>query len=541
MRRFTALYDALDQTTRLSEKQAALEMYFRDAPPEDAAWALSFLCGRRPRRAVTHAQLRRWASEESAIPAWLVDESYEAVGDLSETLALLLPDRGEHHIGNGAAEPSLSRIITERLLPLSSSDEGTRRALLARTWRELPARQRFVFHKLISGSFRVGAARGLVVRALAAVASVDPAVMDHRLLGPWKPTAEDFRSLIAGHGAGASDEARPYPFFLASPLFEDPSTLGDIGAWRAEWKWDGIRAQIIRRGAETLIWSRGEELIGPAFPEVVDAARSLPAGTVIDGELLAWDAPGGRPLPFSALQLRLNRKAVAPMLFPDVPVRFIAYDLLEEHGDDARSHPLDDRIARLMATIAALDHPAMIAVLPPVDAASWSDLAAARESARQRGVEGLMLKRRASTYSAGRTRGDWWKWKVDPLLIDAVMTHAQHGSGIRAGLYTDYTFGLWHENELVTIAKAYSGLTNQEIAEVDAFVRKNTLSRHGPVRMVQPELVFELAFDAVQESTRHKSGLALRFPRMNRWRRDKPASQADSLETLKALYRASMR
>ena len=527
---FSSLYDALDQTTKTSEKLAALEAYFRDAPPEDAAWALHFLTGRRPRRAVSHTRLRAWASHAASLPMWLIDECYEAVGDLSETIALLLPDPARPQ-----AIP-LHRVVAEHLLPLSRLGEDEKRAAILRVWASLPARQRFLFHKLISGSFRVGAARKLVVRALANVAGIDPGVMDHRLLGNWQPTASDYRALLADADR-QDDPAHPYPFFLASQLDDPPEhLLGDIADWHAEWKWDGIRAQLIHRQNAALIWSRGEELVGGAFPELVELTRLLPLGTVLDGEILAWERA---PLPFAMLQRRLNRKDVAPVLFHDVPVTFMAYDLLELDALDLRAEPLHRRLARLEQLVAPIAPGAPITLSPRVDARSWTDLAVARRESRVRGVEGIMLKRRASAYGVGRTRGDWWKWKIDPYTIDAVLTAAQHGSGKRASIYTDYTFSLWSragaQGELVTIAKAYSGLTNDELIEADAFIRDNTTGRHGPVRAVRPQLVFELAFEGIQESTRHKSGLALRFPRIARWRRDKLPKDADSIDTLRAL------
>jgi DNA ligase 1 len=550
VRAFTALYDALDATTKTSEKEAALAAYFSSAPARDAAWALHFLTGRRPKRAVTHTQLRQWASEASGVPMWLIDACRDAAGDLSETIALLLPEPAQ------PSDVALHELVETRLLPLAKLDDDARRELLMRTWRELPTRQVFVFHKLISGSFRVGAARKLVVRALAQVAQIDVAVMDHRLLGAWKPTAEDFarltrRARSAGDAGSAdselSDPAQPYPFFLASQLDDPPETvLGEPSAWRAEWKWDGIRAQLIRRAGVALVWSRGEEQVGQSFPELEDLARALPEGTVLDGEVLAWDTPrggsvrDGTPMAFSTLQLRLNRKRVMPTLFPDVPIVFMAYDVLEHQGVDVRARPLDERrdlLERLAATLAAQP----LVLSRRVEAATWEELAAERARSRELGVEGLMLKRGSSAYGTGRTRGDWWKWKIEPFVIDAVMTHAQLGSGRRASLFTDYTFGLWDGAELVTVAKAYSGLTNEEIAEVDAFVRRSTVGKHGPVRAVKPELVFEIAFEGVQESTRHRAGLAVRFPRIARWRRDKRATDADTIGALRAIYRSTLR
>lgn len=533
MHRFTSLYLELDSTTRTSEKEAAIERYFRLAPAADAAWALSFLIGRRPRRAVTHTQLRAWASEECGLPRWLIDECYDAVGDLSETLALLLP-------GEGADSPQLRVVVEEMILPLPKLPEDQRRERLRTAWRTLRGRERLVFHKLISGSFRVGAARKLVVRAMASLAGVEPAVMDHRLMGEWAPSAERFEELIAT-GSMQDDPARPYPFFLASPIeLAEPGGdfFGERSQWFAEWKWDGIRAQIIRRAGVSLIWTRGEEQAGDSFPELMELARSLPDGTVLDGEVLAWEKAA--PMPFSALQQRLNRKREEIRLFPEVPVVFMAFDLLESEQRDMRSEPFERRRAALSLLVESAGL-SCLRLSPEIVAPSWSELAAQREGARARRVEGVMLKRLGSPYGSGRTRGDWWKWKVDPFTIDAVLTHAQRGSGRRAGLLTDYTFAVKDGGELVTIAKAYSGLTDEEIRLVDERLRKTTIGRQGPVRIVKPELVFELAFEGIQASMRHRSGIALRFPRIARWRIDKTPADADTLDTLRALLKQTER
>ncbi|MFG0275484.1 MAG: ATP-dependent DNA ligase [Phycisphaerales bacterium] len=529
MRRFTDLYFALDATTRTGDKVEALAAYFRDVPARDGAWALAFLAGKRGRRPVSGPAMRAWAAAEAGHPEWLVGECHEVVGDLSETIALLLPEPIDPR------DIPLHEVVERHIQPMAHMDDDEKRAHLVALWRALDAEQRFVFHKLISGAFRVGVQRRLLTRAIAEAAGLDQAVVAHRLAGTWKPTPERFRALMAGDDAH-DDPARPYPFFLASQLDDEvglfDARLGDIADWQAEWKWDGIRAQLIRRARQTIAWSRGEELLGDSFPELRAIGDALPDGTVLDGELLAWE--DDRPLPFALLQRRLNRRRVEPTLFPDVPVVFMAYDLLEDEGRDLREAPIESRRAALERIIeaAGAEH---LRISPVVEASTWEALAALREQSRKRGAEGLMLKRIGSTYAHGRTRGDWWKWKIDPFTIDAVMVAAQPGHGKRATLFTDYTFALWEGEELVTIAKAYSGLTDSEIDEVDAWIRRHTLARHGPVRAVEPELVFELAFEGVQESTRHKSGVALRFPRIARWRADKPAREADTVAHLRAL------
>ncbi|MEM6460167.1 MAG: ATP-dependent DNA ligase, partial [Planctomycetota bacterium] len=428
--------------------------------------------------------------------------------------------------------------------------EAEQKASILETWQAFDTSQRFLFHKLISGNFRFGAAKKLVVNALAAAAAartgeaVEPAVMQHRLGGrPIAPTAAAFDALLAG---GADDDARPYPFYLAHQLDAPPEdfaeVLGEPRRWAAEWKWDGIRAQLIRRGGQTLLWSRGDELITDAFPELRAAGDALPDGTVLDGEVLAYEAGG--PLPFSLLQRRLNRKRMEAMLFADVPVVFMAYDLLEADGEDLRERTTDERRGRLEAVLP--DGEPALRLSPRIDFASWEDLAEKRGESRERGVEGVMLKRADAVYAAGRVRGDWWKWKVDPYTVDCVMVYAQRGSGRRSSLFTDYTFAVWSGEgrgvgELVPVTKAYSGLTDEEFAKVDRFIQKHTVGKRGSFRQVEPELVFEIAFEGINPSDRHKSGVALRFPRMHRWRTDKPPEEADTLGSLLGLLRAAER
>lgn len=530
MRRFAQLYAELDATTRTGDKVAALVAYFREAEPADAAWAAAFLTGRRPRRALSGRMLMGWAAELAGIPEWLAGESYDAVGDLAEVVALLLPEPERPD------PPPLHRLVDERILALAALPEPERRVLVEDTWRILDAPSRLVWHKLITGEFRVGVARTLVVRALAEVAGTEPAVMAHRLMGSWEPTPEHWQRLLRGDAAG--DPARPYPFFLAHPLTAKPATLGAREAWQAEWKWDGIRCQLIRRAGTVVLWSRGEELVTTRFPEVAEAARALPDGVVLDGEVLAWDAAAGRPMPFARLQRRLGRVEVPDKLRREVPVALMAYDMLEHDGVDVRALPQSERRARLERLLA--EHPGALRLSPLVEG-TWAELAEQRLRARELAVEGLMLKRRDAAYGVGRTVGEWWKWKIDPYTVDAVLIYAQQGHGRRAGLYTDYTFGLWEGGRLVPVAKAYSGLTDAEIREVDRWVRAHTREKHGPVRVVEPQLVFELAFEALATSTRHKSGIAVRFPRMARWRTDKPPEQADRLDSLRALLAAHER
>jgi DNA ligase-1 len=526
VKRFAELYAALDSTTRTNEKIEALTAYFSSAPPADAAWAIHFLIGRRPKRLIESRKLWHWAIEEAAIPEWLFGECYEAVGDVAETIALLLPPPA------ASSDKRLSYWIEERLLPLREWDEAGQRDSLIWAWREMDDAQRFVWNKLITGEFRVGVSSNLVTRALAKVSGVDAAVIAHRLMGDWQPTPESVAQFLAVE-SGDADISRPYPFFLAYPLEGEPAVLGAIDEWRIEWKWDGIRSQLIRRQGHTFIWSRGEELVTDRFPEIAALGSVIGEGVVLDGEILPWK--DSAPLPFAQLQRRIGRKALGAKILADVPVALIAFDLLELDGADVREQPLEWRRERLAGIVDRVAHPAALVLSPRVAAASWDELTNLRTQARERGVEGFMLKRHGSPYRVGRRRGDWWKWKIDPYSVDAVLIYAQRGSGRRASLYTDYTFGIWEDGKLVPFAKAYSGLTDEEIRQVDAFVRRNTVERFGPVHVVKPELVFELAFEGIQRSTRHKSGIAVRFPRMARWRTDKKPEDADTIDTIRAL------
>ena len=529
MKLFAQLYNALDETTRTNVKVRALVDYFQQAPPEDAIWAIHFLIGRKPRQVVPTRKLKEWAAQLAGIPDWLFDASYDVVGDLAETITLVLPlsTRSQHR--------PLHVWIEEVLLPLRGKDEAIQHKAIIEAWQQLDNSQRFVCNKLITGAFRVGVSQRLVTRALSQMSGIDAAVIAHRLMGDWTPDTETYHQILSTDTRD-TNISRPYPFYLAYPLDQEITNLGTIDQWQAEWKWDGIRAQVIKREDRVFIWSRGEELVTEKFPEIVQAAEKLDNGTVLDGEILAWQ--NERPLNFSELQRRIGRKNIGPKLLEDVPVVLMAYDILEVNGRDIRDRSLRLRFEALRQTLAAV--PAeRIKNISPLTAGNWQQLAEAREQARKRGVEGLMLKRLSSPYRVGRRRGDWWKWKVEPLMIDAVLFYAQRGHGRRSGLYTDYTFAVWDADKLVPFAKAYSGLTDDEIRRVDRFVRTHTLERFGPVRSVEPELVFEIAFEDIRLSSRHKSGIAVRFPRISRWRTDKKIQDADSLTTLKSLLTAA--
>ena len=563
MQRFARLYQQLDASTATGEKLAALRAYFAEAPAADAAWAVYFLAGGKPRQVVPTALMRTLAAQRAGIGEWLFEECYQAVGDLAETIAHVLPP------GCADDDAGLAEWVEQRLLSWRGLAPAEQAARLADAFDRLDAPGRFLLVKLIGGGFRVGVSRLLVQRALAQWSGLDAKVIAQRLMG-WTdaratPSAERFRALVSLDADGQADPGQPYPFFLAHALEADVATLGPVADWHVEWKYDGIRAQLVRRAGQAWLWSRGEELIGERFPEVVAAARALPDGTVLDGEVLAWRAGEAQPLPFQKLQQRITRKTITKKVLVEVPTRFVAYDLLESDGIDRRGETQVQRRARLeelVAVAGAAPGVEALGLSPLVHAADWPSYAALRASSRERGVEGFMLKHASSRYGSGRTKavGLWWKWKIDPLSVDCVLIYAQAGHGRRASVYTDYTFAVWNRPpadaaeaqavveaiarrepaqpgalQLVPFAKAYSGLTDEEFARVSRVVRDTTLEKFGPVRSVRPTLVFELGFEGIQTSPRHKSGIAVRFPRMLRIRDDKPLHEADTLDTLRAL------
>ena len=570
MKLFARLFSELDATTSTSAKVQAMQRYFAQAQPADAAWAVYFLAGGKPRQVVRTASLRAIACEMAGIPDWLFEESYQAVGDLAETIAYILPLQGN------ASALGLAAWIEERLLPLRGLPEPEVAARVRSYWQELDPQGRFLLIKLVGGGFRVGVSKLLVQRALAAHAGVDAKRVAQRMMGYTDtrsmPTPERFAALT--HAAldedsphAPADPGQPYPFFLAhqldTPLAGLPERLGPVDDWQVEWKYDGIRGQIVKRAGQVWLWSRGEELVTERFPEIVAAAQALPDGTVLDGEILVWPAEAEQPAPFALLQQRIARKTLPRRLLADAPVAFVAYDLLELAGQELRAQPQSTRRAELERLLAG--HPGL-RPSPLVAGADWPALAAARATSRERGVEGLMLKRRDAAYGTGRTKQDglWWKWKIDPMAVDAVLVYAQAGHGRRASVYTDYTFAVWNRAprdaaeaqavldaiarkepaqpgalQLVAFAKAYSGLTDAEFRRVDAIIRRNTLEKFGPVRSVRPSLVFELGFEGIARSPRHKSGIAVRFPRMLRIRDDKPLHEAGTLAELEDLLHAN--
>lgn len=566
MNRFAQLFAELDASTATSAKLEALQRYFAEVPAADAAWAVYFLAGGKPRQVVPVATLRTLALQLSGIADWLFEECYQAVGDLAETIAHVLPAPSTR------SDVGLARWVEDRLLPLRGAEPAEQQRQVAAWWGQLDASGRFLLVKLIGGGFRVGVSKLLVQRALAAHAGLDAKIVAQRMMGytdaARRPDAAAFEALVAPADSGRGEAGQPYPFFLAHaldvPEAEFESRLGPSAQWQVEWKYDGIRAQLVRREGQAWIWSRGEELVTERFPEIVDAARALPDGTVLDGEIVVWKE--GRPAPFNLLQQRIGRKTLTKKVLADAPVGFIAYDLLEWQGGDCRDRAQHERRALLEAALRG----SPLQLSPLVIAEGWPALAALRRESRERGVEGFMLKHRLARYGIGRRKqedladGTWWKWKIEPLSVDAVLVYAQAGHGRRASVYTDYTFAVWsrapHDAaeaqavldaiarrepavpgalQLVTFAKAYSGLSDAEFREVDRVIRQTTIEKFGPVRSVRPSLVFELGFEGINRSPRHKSGIAVRFPRMLRIRADKPLHEADTLQSLEGLLGAT--
>ena len=524
MKHFTKLFTELDQTTKTLGKIKALIEYFESASDQDKLWTVALLSHRRPKRTVNATYLAQWANELSGVPAWLFEESYHVVGDLAETITLMLPSEYE------PSDYTLTYWM-DFIKDLENREVNEKKERIVWAWQRLNESERFVFNKLITGGFRIGVSQQLMVKALAKYANVKESTVAHRLMGSWSPDINVFGELV--YTTDETDISRPYPFYLAYALDGRVEDLGEPAEWIAERKWDGIRGQVIVRSGQLFVWSRGEELVTDKYPEYQVMLSLLPDGTAIDGEILPFK--DDRPMTFNYLQTRIGRKTLSQKLLNEVPVAFVAYDLLEWEGKDIRQWPFIERRRKLEELCQIKSK--VLRLSPQVEFNTWEELAAERMRSRDFLSEGIMLKRKDSIYRNGRRRGDWWKWKIDPFTVDAVMIYAMRGHGRRANLYTDYTFAVWDGEQLVPFTKAYSGLTDEEIREVDRWVKTNTLERFGPVRSVKPQLVFEIAFEGIQRSSRHKSGIALRFPRMARWRKDKRPEEANTLSDLNALLK----
>lgn len=525
MKPFAELVNVLGTSTKTTDKLNALQHYFATAGDKDKVWVIAIFSGRRPKRIINSTILSNWAIEIVGLPYWLFEECYHTVGDLAETIALILPESTK-----ALNEQTLSGYL-ETFGRMQKDTEEAKKNLVLTAWEMMTQNERFVFNKLITGGFRIGVSQKLMVNALAKTVNLSPNTIAHCISGNWDPATTSFENLLSEEHA-ATDSSKPYPFYLAYALEAEPESLGDVNEWQAEWKWDGIRGQIIKRNNELFVWSRGEELMTNKFPEYAELLDLLPDGIVLDGEILPFN--NELPLPFNVLQTRIGRKNVTKKQLAEAPVAFFAYDLLEFEGTDWRTKSLTERREKLEEIAFSLNHP-ILKVSPTINPGSWESLAELRTHAREMGSEGLMLKHKSSAYEVGRKVGNWWKWKMDPLTIDCVLIYAQKGHGRRSNLYTDYTFAVRDGDKLVTFTKAYSGLTDKEFAQVDSFVKRNSIEKFGPVRTVKPELVFEIAFEGIAASNRHKSGVALRFPRMLRWRKDKKADEINTLDDLKKL------
>ncbi len=532
MELFADLVAEISATTKTNDKLDALVNYFAVAPEKDKVWVIALFSGRRPKRVVNSTLLWTWCNDIAGIPAWLFAECYHSVGDLAETISLLLPEPF-HRNEQSKNSYSLSYYL-EKFIEIEKHDEAVRKEFILSSWDRMNQMEQFVFNKLITGNFRIGVSQKAMVNALAKTVKLTSSVIAHRISGNWDPVSTSFAELLTETSVSV-DHSKPYPFYLAYAFEEELETLGDPGEWQAEWKWDGIRGQLIKRNGEIFVWSRGEELMTDKFPEYHLLKELLPEGLVLDGEIIP--SRDGKPLPFALLQTRIGRKNITKKQLQEAPISFFAYDLLEFGGEDWRSRTMMERRRKLEEVVNTLNHEAVL-LSPIIEFYSWDELATVRTNAREMNSEGLMLKRKNSIYQVGRKRGDWWKWKIDPLTIDAVMIYAQKGSGRRSNLYTDYTFAVKDGDKLVPFTKAYSGLTDKEFGQVDAFVKRNSLEKFGPVRTVKPELVFEIAFEGIAASNRHKSGVALRFPRISRWRKDKKPDEINTIEDLKSMLKA---
>jgi DNA ligase-1 len=525
MRQFAELVSTLGTSTKTNDKLNALSEYFATAHDKDKVWVIAIFSGRRPKRAVNSTQLWTWCNELAQLPAWLFEECYHAVGDLGETIALLLPQ-------SNTSEASFPlHYYLEALISIEKEEEAVRKEFIIRSWQSMTQVERFVFNKLITGNFRIGVSQSTIVNALAKTVTLDSSVIAHRIAGNWDPITTSFADLLSENKT-ITDHSKPYPFYLAYAIENDVRDLGEPDEWQAEWKWDGIRGQMIKRNGNLFVWSRGEELMTDKFPEYHVLKNHLPNGVVLDGEIIPSE--NGKPLPFALLQTRIGRKNVTKKQLIEAPITFFAYDLLEYEGNDIRESLLMERRTLLEKIVTQINHPTLL-LSPAILFTTWDELTHLRMQSRNMGSEGIMLKRKQSIYQVGRKRGDWWKWKIDPLVIDAVMIYAQKGHGRRSNLYTDYTFAVKDGDKLVSFTKAYSGLTDKEFSQVDQFVKRNSLEKFGPVRTVRPELVFEIAFEGIAASNRHKSGVALRFPRINRWRKDKSVNEINTIEDLRKM------
>ncbi|ATI41074.1 ATP-dependent DNA ligase [Pacificitalea manganoxidans] len=525
MRAFARLLDRLSFTPSRNDKLTLIADYLRDTPDPDRGWALAALTGDLDLRSITPSRLRQMV--EGRIDAELFRLSYDYVGDLAETIALIWPET-ETDAQRETTPPDipLSQVVTR----LQAMGRANVPAEMAQMLDALAPEARFALLKLVTGGLRVGVSAQLAKTALARFGEVELTEIVELWHGLTPPYTDLFAWLTGGEKPVNAARAPFRPVMLSTATDLDQLQALDPAEHFAEWKWDGIRVQAVAEAGTRRIYSRTGEDISGAFPDLVEAMEFEGA---LDGELLVRQGTTGVGS-FADLQKRLNRKTVSKALLKSNPAMLRAYDLLVDGGDDIRALPQTARRARLETFLAPLD-PARFDLSPLIPFTTWDDVAQARDDLPDPVIEGVMIKRRDTPYLAGRSRGPWFKWKRDPYLIDAILLYAQRGHGKRSGFYSDYTFGVWKGNEIVPVGKAYFGFTDEELKQLDRFIRDNTRERFGPVRSVTPDLVLEIAFEGLNRSPRHKSGVAMRFPRVHRIRWDKPAQEADHLSTLEAM------
>ena len=533
LNKFSKLFEDLDSNNSSNKKVNSLTKYFKLNNNLNNILTIYLLIGKKNKRFISGKSLREYYANIYKIPKWLIDECYSKVGDSAEVIALLLQDKIlEKNIKD---DISLNELINEILPKLKKFDENKKKLYIKSLWEKISKDNQLIFNKILSGTFRIGVSKGLVVKAISNMTGVDESIILHRLMGELEPIEETYMFLINQKLEQKELDYKPYPFQLANTFDERIKETISVDKYQFESKWDGIRSQIIKRSNNISIWTRGEELVNKTFPELIKIISHFKNDFVLDGEILIWDENKNRPKNFSLLQKRLGRKSPSLKIQKDLPVVFMAYDILEINGKDIRSKILSERrniLEKSFSNLISEDKSIIgkIKITKLHQISNWIDLEEVKNSARKSNTEGLVIKDKQSEYVPGRKKGNWWKYKIDPMQLDGILIYARPGSGKRADLYTDYSFGIWEDNKLVKFANAYSGLNNEEIRELDKWIRRNTLEKFGPVRSVKPELVFEISFDNIQISKRHKSGIALRFPRITKWRRDKNIMEADNLE-----------
>ena len=521
MKAFSLMYRRLESTTSTLKRTAIIADFFRQASDKDKLWTIALFTHKRPRRTITTSYLRLWAAELANIPNWLFEDTYHIVGDLAETIAKIIPPP------TYTSDNSLSYWV-EMLIALKDKEEADKKEAILEAWKILDTDSRFLFNKLITGGFRIGVAQRTIVKALSAVLDQEENVIAHKLMGNWSPLAISYEELLLSDDPTA-DSSKPYPFYLASPLDSPLDKLGSAGEWYAEYKWDGMRGQLIKRDKNVFLWSRGEELIIDQFPEFI-TLRNVESDFVIDGEILVFR--DNQIKGFDHIQKRIGRKKVSKKILESHPAIMMAYDIMELNNNDIRELSQANRRIKLESLIDQNDFSNLIKISPLISFNDWSALGQIRNLAREKNAEGLMLKSKLGPYKTGRKRGDWYKWKVDPMTFDGVLLYAQRGHGRRANLYSDFTFAVKDGDNLVPITKSYIGLTDNELTQISQFVRKNTIERFGPVSSVTPKLVFEVGFEGISKSNRRKVGISLRSPRILRWRHDKSVNEIDSLSDI---------